>query len=331
MNMISTVVAALYGGSENRAPLRVARPAQIVSCLRRSATKESELSWNEVIESLQREDFSREAIFLSDEANQNSAYNLIEEGRVITLGCDCYPNFLISTMGANAPPIFWISDPSLRKIQPWNNNDGSQRVCVAAVGCRTPPTIGLSIASEVGLWTATSGFLSVSGGALGCDSAFGKAAFNAGGEVVNLLPHGINHMSEDQWGYGMTVCPPKEEFSSGRAMERNALIYAFSHMTVVCSTRYRQGGSWQGAASAIKANRPVVVADWTSTGLASTIEEEAKGTYAQAQRTLANLGAHPLVLDTQSYQTQIQPALHEALDWSLGKLAGTINSGLFSA
>ena len=129
----------------------------------------------------------------------------------------------------------------------------------------------------------------------------------------------------------MSVCNPSEPFSSGRAMERNSLIYAFGHTTIICSVRYRQGGSWQGAANALRANRPVVVADWTSTGVAATLEDQAKGTYAQAQRTLTNLGAHPLLLEIQSFRSQIRPGLDQALEWSIGKIAGNINSGLFSS
>ena len=329
--MLSTVVAALYGGAEIRSMTRFARPDQIVSCIRRHAGSETEMTWREILEALRKENFIQEALFLSSKENVESALNLIDEGKVITLGCDVYPRLLLTTMGINAPPIFWISDPVLRKVQPWNNNDGSQRVVIAAVGCRTPLSVGLAIASEAGLWSASNGYLSVSGGAAGCDTAFGRAAFGAGGEVVHILPHGINHMSSDQWGYGMSVCPPNEQFSSGRAMERNNLIYAFGHMTIVCSARYRQGGTWQGAATALKANRPIVIADWTSTGVAATIEQQVKGTYAQAQRTMANLGAHPMLLNIQTFRTDLQPALDQALDWAMGRIAGNINSGLFSS
>lgn len=35
-------------------------------------------------------------------------------------------------------------------------------------------------------------------------------------------------------------------------MERNALIYAISKSTIVAHVRYRQGGSWHGAISALR-------------------------------------------------------------------------------
>jgi hypothetical protein len=113
-------------------------------------------------------------------------------------------------------------------------------------------------------------------------------------------------------------------------MERNSLIYSFSHMTVVCSVRYRQGGSWLGASNAIKAHRPVVVADWTSIGAASELADQG-GTYGQAQRALTHLGAKPMRLNIQSYRSEISDCLDAELNWSLDKLAGNINSGLFES
>ena len=329
--MLSTVIAALYGRNDNRSLSRIARPSQIISCLRKKADRNAPADWAGAMEALRSEGLNQEALFLSDGFNIESALHLLAEGLIITLGCEMYPSMLISTLGNNAPPILWISDPSLRKCQPWNNNDGSQRVSVGGVGCRTPLSIGLAIASEVGLWTASKGFLSVSGGAIGCDTAYGRAAFGAGGEVVHILPHGVNFMSPELWGFGLSVCPPREPFSPGRAMERNALIYALAHMTVVCSARYRQGGSWQGAATALKAHRPVAVADWTSTGVATTMPEHVNGTYAQAQRTMVNLGAQALLLDVQTFRTDLGHELDKALDWSLDRLAGNMNTGLFSA
>ena len=329
MQMLSAAIASLYATGENRTLIRLARPGQIISCIRRHSQEGDDLTWKEILDILQKENFTQEALFLSNEANLESAFHLLGQGKIITLGCDCYPKLLGSTLGMNAPPILWISDPQLRKVQPWNNNDGSQRIIVSAVGCRTPLAVGQAIANQVGLWSASKGFLSVSGGAVGCDTAFGRAAHGAGGEVVHILPHGINHVSPDMEGFGMSICPPDEPFSPGRAMERNSLIYAFGHMTVVCSARYRQGGSWHGASIALKAHRPVVVADWTSTGVASTLSEHVEGTYAQAQRTLANLGARPMMLDLQTFREDIKSGLDGALDWSLDRIAGNINSGLF--
>lgn len=329
--MLSIVVAALYGGSDMRSLSRVARPSLILNCLRRKMSGDQELSWFEVIEALRKENFNQEALFLGNEASLEAAQTQLEEGQIITIACDCYPRILITNLGESAPPIIWISDPILRQIQPWNNNDGSERICIAAVGCRNPLSIGLAIAKEVGLWTAKNGFLAISGGATGCDTAFGSASFGAGNEVVHILPHGINDVPPDLWGYAISVCRPTESFSTARAMERNSLIYSFAHMTVVCSVRYRQGGSWLGASNALKHHRTVVVADWTSTGAAQLIDSQASGTYGLAQRALANLGARPIQFDIQSYKSQIEPKLDEELKHALNRVLGKIDTGLFES
>lgn len=329
MGMLSIVVAVLYGGTNMRSFSRASRPMQILGCLQKQMNGGAELSWFEVIQTLRQNNFMQEATYLSNESSLEIAAKNLEDGKMITIACDSYPKNLISNMGQGAPPVLWISDPSLRDLQPWKNNDGSERVCIAAVGCRAPLSIGLEIAKETGLWVAQNGYLAVSGAADGCDTAFGKSAFGAGTEVVHILPHGINIVPRDLWGYAITACPPTESFSTARAMERNNLIYSFGHMTVVCSARYRQGGSWLGAATAIRAGHPVVVADWTSIGAASLIEEQFAGTYGQAQRALAILGARSMQLDIQSFREDIGGKLDSELNWSIEKIAGNLNSGLF--
>lgn len=331
MNMLSTVVAALYSGSDVRSHIRIARASQIVSCLRRNTSVGSEITWFEVIEALRKDNFPREAQFLSDDANFDLAHQLVESGKIITVGCDSYPKTLITSMGVNAPPILWISNPDMQKSPPWTNENGTPKICVSGVGCRVPLSIGMVIAKEVGLWTAQNNFLAISGGAQGCDTAFGNSAFSAGGKVVHILPYGLHNMPLDLWGDAVSVCPPTEKFSSGRAMERNNLIYSFAHMTVVCSARYRQGGSWLGASNAIKDHKPVVFADWTSIGAAAEMESHTQGTYGLAQRALANLGCRAMKLDIQTFRADLPAALDASLQWSLDLVAGNINSGLFEA
>jgi len=191
--------------------------------------------------------------------------------------------------------------------------------------------VGLAIAKLTGEWVASRNYLAVSGGAYGCDETFGNSVLQAGGQAIHLLPYGLNNLSRNILGHTMSVCPPNEPFTAGRAMERNNLIYAFGHSTVVCSARYRMGGSWQGAIAALKAHRPVVVADWTSTGFAVNHPEYSRGTYGLAQRALKNLGAHALMLDISSFRSEIDEKLDAALDWSFEKFAGEISSGLFAS
>ena len=304
---------------------------QILSCLRKKLSDEKNASWEEVIEILLKDNFNQEAAFLSDKNQQTNGRGLIADGKVITAACDMYPQTLLNNLGMSAPPLIWISNPLLRTSPPWQNSDGSQRVCVAGVGCRTPLNVGRVVATKVGEWVGKREFLGVSGGAQGCDEAFGMSVMHNGGKVVHLLPHGLNKCSHDIYGYSMTVCPPNEAFSTGRAMERNALIYAMSHMSVVCSARYRIGGSWQGALAALKLRRAVVFADWTSAGEVASQTKLAEGTYGLAQRALRNLGAHPLSLELESLKAPIDEKLDAALDWSFEQMAGAVNTGLFAS
>lgn len=329
--MLSNVIAALYSEGDYRSFSRVARHTQILSCLRRNMGGDTEPTWDDVISALRRDNFTQEALYLSHRAHQDKGAYLVGEGKVITLACRSYPKGLLTNLGVNAPPVFWISSPALRDAPPWENEDGSQRVSISAVGCRTPLGVGLAVAGITGTWAASRSYLAVSGGAHGCDEAFGNAALKEGGQVVHILPYGLDQAPRHIHGYAMTVCPPYENFSTARAMERNDIIYAFGHSTIVCSARYRAGGSWQGAVAALKAHRPVVVADWTSVGFASQTPEYAEGTYGLAQRALNGLGAYSLTLDLASFRQDMNGKLDAALDWSFERFAGNINSGLFAS
>ena len=328
--MLSHVLAALYCKSDSRASTRVSRHAQVLGSLRRRIDGEGQPEWQEIIDILRSESFASEAMYLSDRQNFERGEHLIDTGQVITIACECYPKMLQANLGVAAPPVLWISHPEMRVRPPWMNEDGSQRVTIGGIGCRAPLGIGLAISQLVGDWVARQGVLGVSGGASGCDEGFGNAIVDRGGEVVHILPHGLDRLGKNLSGYLISVAHPEEPFSAARAMERNSLIYAFGLSTIVCSARYRLGGSWQGAVSAIKAHRPVVVADWTSTGFAETNPEAASGTYALAQKALANLGAFPMLLDLANFRTQIDDCMASALDWSLEKYAGQIDSGLFA-
>lgn len=53
-------------------------------------------------------------------------------------------------------------------------------------------------------------------------------------------------------GWQISCRPINEPFSREAAMERNLLIYAVASATVVVHARYKEGGSWWGAISALK-------------------------------------------------------------------------------
>jgi hypothetical protein len=124
-------------------------------------------------------------------------------------------------------------------------------------------------------------------------------------------------------------------------MERNGLIYAMAHFTLVCSARFREGGSWQGAAGAIRNNRAVAVADWTLMGHAASLLEHHQDPYGVAQRALINLGAHRVAVnlascgshgsDGEELPFAMGEAIDEAMAWACDFRTGATNGGLFAA
>jgi predicted Rossmann fold nucleotide-binding protein DprA/Smf involved in DNA uptake len=109
----------------------------------------------------------------------------------------------------------------------------------------------LSFAREAGEEAVSLGYGVVSGGAEGCDRAGTAGAGLAGGVTVTVLPCGLG-WSRPSEGLDLSVCAPDEPFSTANAMERNALIYAASEAAVVAHSRFRAGGTWHGAADAVR-------------------------------------------------------------------------------
>lgn len=179
-------------------------------------------------------------------------------------------------MGDAAPPILWRRGVCV------------ERPLIGAVGSREVGPAPLTFAEEIGARTAALGRSLVSGGAEGCDSAAARGALDAGGSVVRILPHGLGLWRLDDAFYGgveccdLSLCAPDEPFSTGAAMERNALIYAAGEATVVAHARYKVGGTWHGATEALRRRRGrlIVRDDYTSATPMSP-----------AHRALAALGA----------------------------------------
>jgi predicted Rossmann fold nucleotide-binding protein DprA/Smf involved in DNA uptake len=98
------------------------------------------------------------------------------------------------------------------------------------------------------------GRMLVSGGAVGADSVALDAALACGGSsrCVEVLPFGLDHAPVRDGVCQLSVCEPWAPFSTGQAMERNALIYSFGRRTVVVRARLRAGGTWHGAADALR-------------------------------------------------------------------------------
>ena len=98
-----------------------------------------------------------------------------------------------------------------------------------------------------------------------------RAAFDASGRVVGVLPEGVERRLREgdtraavASGQAVLVSPyhPNAAFSAGAAMGRNKIIYALADVAVVVSSASGSGGTWAGAIEAIKGGWvPVLVRD----------------------------------------------------------------------
>lgn len=132
---------------------------------------------------------------------------------------------------------------------------------VGVVGSRKVSPEGSNVAAAVAERAARLGLPLVSGGARGVDQTAMNAAFEAGGAVVGVLAESLARKlrSPDlrraiHEGHTVMCTPysPEAPFSVGNAMGRNKLIYALSGLTLVVAADVETGGSWSGAAEALR-------------------------------------------------------------------------------
>ncbi|MDR3691700.1 MAG: DNA-processing protein DprA [Fimbriimonas sp.] len=210
--------------------------------------------------------YFEEALTLGDADLIEHARELVELGCVLTGVDDAYPRRWLERLGEGAPPALWLSGaPILKPL-------------VGIVGSREIDLEARKFAESIGREAVRLGFAVLSGGATGSDLAGAKGALLAKGQVLEVVPYGIDRYV----GVGKTgasLCVPDEEFSSASAMERNTLIYAGAEATVIVASRFKQGGTWMGAFEAIrKKTGTLIVRDDGS----------------QSSRALIGLGAIPI-------------------------------------
>jgi predicted Rossmann fold nucleotide-binding protein DprA/Smf involved in DNA uptake len=188
--------------------------------------------------------------------------------RVLTPMGVAYPEPWRRRLGDAAPPALW------------RRGDLPEGKLIGIVGSRDVGRPEATFARAVGHEAVKAGYGVVSGGALGCDTFGAKGARAEGGRVMRILPCGLDRAPRADAG-DLALAPPGEPFSSALAMERNALIYAAAEATVVVHVRFRQGGTWHGAADALRRRLgPILVREM--------MED-------RAYRALVALGARPLV------------------------------------
>lgn len=155
----------------------------------------------------------------------------------LTYASPDYPIRLFERLGASAPPAFW-----------WNGKPLPQWPPITVVGSRAIDWATRDWCGDVARAALAMGCSIVSGGAPGCDrAAMSAAGANSG---LEIWPCGIGTGWSRFDGPVLALASPLEPFSSGNAMERNALVYALSPFAVICAARFREGGTWHGAVGA---------------------------------------------------------------------------------
>jgi len=177
-------------------------------------------------------------------------------GRMLLPGDPEWPS-AVDDLGAHAPVVLWTrGDPAVL----------ADAVAVAIVGARAATAYGESVAAELAGDLAASGAVVVSGGAYGIDGAAHRAALGAGGTTVAFLAGGVDRaypIGHQQLfdrirtgGAVISEVPCGGAPTKWRFLQRNRLIAAAGHATVVVEAGWRSG-SLNTAGHAASLGRPL--------------------------------------------------------------------------
>lgn len=195
----------------------------------------------EAVQSLVSAGLPDEASTLHDGLRWAQAEALVSTGRVLTAACEGYPVRWRRVLGASAPAALWCNGNAL----------SVSGMAVAVVGSRVPSDF---LNAAVRACVADLGAMQlahiVSGGARGVDARVAEEAIAQGLSLTEILPAWPGDVNGGR--VQLSVNPHGSSFGAGAAMERNGLIYAMADFAVVFGPRFRAGGTWHGAAEALR-------------------------------------------------------------------------------
>jgi predicted Rossmann fold nucleotide-binding protein DprA/Smf involved in DNA uptake len=162
-----------------------------------------------------------------------------------------YPGRIRERLADQAPPVlFTVGSRELL------SSEG-----IGVVGSRAVSRDGAGVARQIAELAAADGRTVVSGGATGVDQHAMTAAHEAGGRVVGYLADSlfrrVREPSTRRAVADGTTClatpfDPSAGFSAANAIGRNKLIYASATVTLVVASDLDRGGTWDGAAQALR-------------------------------------------------------------------------------
>ena len=212
-------------------------------------------------------DTARRVVALLDRATA-MAFELERLGQtgisVLTPFDENYPGPFAERLGAAAPVLLYAAGAVELLGCPG----------LGVVGSRKVSPEGADVAGAAAERAAKLERALVSGGARGVDQTAMNAASKACGSVIGVLAESlvrklrspdIRRAIHEGRTVMCTPYSPEAPFSVGNAMGRNKLIYALSDLTLVIAAEVETGGSWAGAAEALR-RRFGRVAVWRGPG-----------------------------------------------------------------
>ena len=189
------------------------------------------------------------------------ARDLLDRGvSVLIYGQAGYPAAL-AELRSPPPILFYIGDPLILDYP-----------AVGMCGSRSASDAGLRAAQACGTAVARGGLTIVSGYARGVDTETHLAALRADGRTVVVLAEGIVHFkvkrafADDFDGARVLILsqfPPRQPWSAGAAMTRNAVIAGLGRALVVIEA-HEKGGTLNAGLQALAMRRPVLALEFES-------------------------------------------------------------------
>jgi DNA protecting protein DprA len=195
-------------------------------------------------------------------AYRETAHHLLDEliasgGGYLGVTEPRYPNTLRLHLDRHAPPLLFFK----------GNTGLLSKPSVAVVGTRRPSHKGKAAAQAMAHFAVTSQAVLVSGAAEGIDTAAHRAALEANGTTIAVLPQGLltyagpeylERAVRDGAALLLSPFPPDLPWKQYAAVTRNAIIAALARLVFVVEPR-KKGGSVRTALLARQQGKTVAV------------------------------------------------------------------------
>ena len=177
-------------------------------------------------------------------------------GATLTPDSSLWPKGLLD-LGDSAPALLWLIG---------NRTVLDNPKTIAVVGSRIASAYGLEATRDIVHSAVSKGYVVVSGGALGIDAKAHLSTLECNGQTIAVMAGGLDRLYPSRnlelfeqikhTGLLVSEMPPGAAPARWRFLQRNRLIAALGHATVVIEAGYRSG-SINTAGHANELDRPV--------------------------------------------------------------------------